>query len=304
MAIGSLVNPNYPVPGIDQSSKGFRDNFSAIKVEIENLQAKNIVLTGDATGNAIIDGGTGEVVINTVVSVANAAAGGMSYSVQYNDMGVISGDSVLLYDYDTQTLIVAVDMPDISYALDSNAAKIHNLLAIQGDFNEAILSITGVDYSYPTISLSSVTNTGVGQANLNIANADTVTADTLNIQFNGINAAQFNLNGLAVGALYQAQAGSPLGYLEVYADGQPDIGNFYSTYPNSDNGVRLETADANSTVGLVLQQTAADRVAGMRIGQTGNLTLHTGLDSGADLSDSLWIRKVAWASASTIHSIG
>ena len=286
MAIGSLVNPNYPVPGIDQSSKGFRDNFSAIKVEIENLQAKNIVLTGDATGNAIIDGGTGEVVINTVVSVANAAAGGMSYSVQYNDMGVISGDSVLLYDYDTQTLIVAVDMPDISYALDSNAAKIHNLLAIQGDFNEAILSITGVDYSYPTISLSSVTNTGVGQANLNIANADTVTADTLNIQFNGINAAQFNLNGLAVGALYQAQAGSPLGYLEVYADGQPDIGNFYSTYPNSDNGVRLETADANSTVGLVLQQTAADRVAGMRIGQTGNLTLHTGLYSGADLSDS------------------
>ena len=116
MAIGSLVNPNYPVPGIDQSSKGFRDNFSAIKVEIENLQSKNIVLVGDASGNAIIDGGTGDVVINTVVAVANAAAGGVNYSVQYNALGVVSGDTALQYDYDTQTLIIDVTMPDTNYA--------------------------------------------------------------------------------------------------------------------------------------------------------------------------------------------
>jgi hypothetical protein len=286
MAIGSLVNPNYPVPGIDQSSKGFRDNFSAIKVEIENLQSKNIVLVGDASGNAIIDGGTGDVVINTVVAVANAAAGGVNYSVQYNALGVVSGDTALQYDYDTQTLIIDVTMPDTNYALDTNATKIHNFLAIQGDFNEAVLNITGVDAGYPTVSLSSTNNSSVGQANLNIANADSITADTLNIQFNGINAAQFNLNGLAVGAVSQAAAGGPSGYLEVYADGQADIGNFYSIYPNSDNGVRLETADANSTVGVVLQQTASDWVAGMRIGQTGNLTLHTGLNNDANLDDS------------------
>jgi len=286
MAVGSNVNPNYPIPGIDQSSKGFRDNFSTIKTEIENLQAKNIVLQGDATGNAIIDSGTGAVVINTVVAVANAAAGGINYSVQYNAQGVIKGDSNVLYDYDTNTLIVDVAFPDTGYSLDANSTKIHNLLAIQGDDAPAVLSITGGDATYPTVSLSSETNSGVGQANLNIANADTVTADTLNIQFNAVNAAQFNANGMAVGAVYQAAAGGPSGYLEVYADGQPDIANFYTTYPNSDNGVRLQTADANSTVGVVLQQTNADAVAGIRIGQTGNLTLHTGLNNGADLDDS------------------
>ena len=286
MAVGSNVNPNYPIPGIDQSSKGFRDNFSTIKVEIENLQAKNIELVGDATGNAIIDSGSGAVIIHTTVAAANAAAGGINYSVQYNKLGVVQGDSNVLYDYDTNTLIVDVAFPDTAYSLDANSTKIHNLLAIQGDDAPAVLSITGGDTSYPTVSLSSETNSGVGQANLNIANADTVTADTLNIQFNGTNGAQFNANGLAVGAVYQAAAGGPLGYLEVYADGQADIANFYTIYDNSDTGVRLQTAGANSTVGVVLQQTNADSVAGMRISQTGNLTLHTGLNNGADLDDS------------------
>jgi hypothetical protein len=123
-------------------------------------------------------------------------------------------------------------------------------------------------------------------ANLNVVNADSVTVDTLNIQFNGTNAAQFNANGVAVGAVYQAAAGGPTGYLEVYADGQADIANFYTIYNNSDNGVRIQTAGANSTAGVVLQQTNADSAAGIRIGQTGNLTMHTGLNNGADLDDS------------------
>jgi len=286
MAIGSNVNPNYPIPGIDQSSKGFRDNFSTIKVEIENLQGKNIVLQGDATGNAMIDSGTGQITIQTTVSVANAAAGGSNYSVQFNRNGLIKGDGNLLYDYYNNTLIVDVANPDTVYAVDANSTKIHNLLSVQGDFNSAAVVISGADTNSPAVALSSEQNSGVGQANLNIANADGVTVDTLNIQFNGSNGAQFNLNGLAVGAVYQAAPGGPLGYLEVYADGQADIGNFYTTYDNSDNGLRLQTAGPNSTVGLVLQQTAADAVAGIRIGQTGNLTLHTGLNNGADLSDS------------------
>lgn len=47
MTVRSKVNPNFPLPGIDQSSKGFRDNFSIIKTEIESLQGKLIQLTGD-----------------------------------------------------------------------------------------------------------------------------------------------------------------------------------------------------------------------------------------------------------------
>jgi hypothetical protein len=67
MAVISRVNPNFPVPGIDQSSKGFRDNFSTIKTEIENLQGKTILITGDVvSGPVLIDSGTSPVIISTV----------------------------------------------------------------------------------------------------------------------------------------------------------------------------------------------------------------------------------------------
>lgn len=53
MTVKSKVNPNFPLPGIDQSSKGFRDNFSIIKTEIESLQSKSIQLTGDVKSSPI-----------------------------------------------------------------------------------------------------------------------------------------------------------------------------------------------------------------------------------------------------------
>ena len=67
MAANSRVNPNFPIPGIDQSSRGFRDNFSAIKTEIENIQGKTITLVGDVTGNALIDSGGLDIILETTV---------------------------------------------------------------------------------------------------------------------------------------------------------------------------------------------------------------------------------------------
>ena len=49
MAVNSRVNPNFPLPGLDQPSKGFRDNFTIIKQEIEALQGKQIQLVGEIT---------------------------------------------------------------------------------------------------------------------------------------------------------------------------------------------------------------------------------------------------------------
>lgn len=70
MAVISKVNPNFPAPGIDQSSKGFRDNFTIIKTEIENLQSKTIQLAGDISSNPVlIDSGIGPIVINTTSRV-------------------------------------------------------------------------------------------------------------------------------------------------------------------------------------------------------------------------------------------
>jgi hypothetical protein len=89
-----------------------------------------------------------------------------------------------------------------------------------------------------------------------------------------------------VGALVNSANVQPAISLEVYTDSQASIATFYNAFPNSDNGIRVITVDPNSTAGVVLQQSDADSVVGIRVGQTGNFTIHTGLNNGADLSDS------------------
>ena len=70
MTVISKVNPNFPAPGIDQSSKGFRDNFTIIKTEIEALQGKTIQLAGAITSNPVmLDSGTSGITINTTSKV-------------------------------------------------------------------------------------------------------------------------------------------------------------------------------------------------------------------------------------------
>jgi hypothetical protein len=285
MVVGSNVNPNYPIPGIDQSSKGFRDNFSTIKVEIENLQSKNIVLQGDATGNAIIDSGTGDIVINTIVSVSNIAAASPNRSVQFNNGGVLDGTARLQWD-NGSVLVIGTQTPDSYYWLDAGQTKIHNELLIYSDVGSSLFTIASAFAQNPTIAINSVDNNNVGMANINISNADTVTNDPLNIQFNGVTAAVFNATGLAVGALVNSTTVQPATSLEVYTDSQASIATFYNAFPNSDNGIRITTVDSNSTAGVVLQQSSADSVVGIRVGQTGNFTIHTGLNNGAELSDS------------------
>lgn len=74
MVAQSRVNPNFPLPGVDQSSKGFRDNFSVIKSEIEALQGKRIQLVGDVTSSpTMLDGGTALAVIQTQGKVFRAS---------------------------------------------------------------------------------------------------------------------------------------------------------------------------------------------------------------------------------------
>jgi len=285
MVVGSNVNPNYPIPGIDQSSKGFRDNFSTIKVEIENLQSKNIVLQGDATGNAIIDSGTGDIVINTIVSVSNIAAATPNRSIQFNNVGVLDGDTLLTWNA-SNVLVIGSQTPDTYYTVDAGPTKIHNELLIYSDVGTSSFTIASAFAQNPTIAINSVDSNSVGMANINISNADTVTNDPLNIQFNSVTSGVFNANGLAVGALVNSANVQPAISLEVYTDSQSSVAEFYNLFPNSDNGIRIITTDPNSTAGVVLQQSDANSVVGIRVGQTGNFTIHTGLNNGANLDDS------------------
>jgi len=271
MAVGSNVNPNYPIPGIDQSSKGFRDNFSAIKVEIENLQGKNIVLQGDATGNAIIDGGTGDVVINTVVSVANIAAASPDRAVQFNNAGTLDGSLYLTWDA-LDTLVVGSQTPDVYYWADLGETKVHNELLIQGSTISSTLTIAALDPNTPLMLIAAGTNS----ANIS------VDPGVLTFSNDGGITAQLSSQGLSIGDSAPAASNR----LEIYESVQSNIALIQSTLDSSDNTVRLETVPSNSTIGIALQQTAADAVVGIRVGQTGNFTIHTGLNNGAWLSDS------------------
>ena len=100
MAVNSRVNPNFPLPGIDQSSKGFRDNFTIIKTEIEALQGKRIQLVGDITCvPTVIDGGTAPVVIVTTSKV---------YRQSFENSEVSGGEIIVTHNLGTKIVIVQV----------------------------------------------------------------------------------------------------------------------------------------------------------------------------------------------------
>lgn len=285
MAVGSNVNPNYPIPGIDQSSKGFRDNFSTIKVEIENLQSKNIVLQGDATGNAIIDGGTGDVVINTIVSVANIAAATPDRSIQFNNSGTLDGTVNLVWS-SSEVLVIGGQVPDTVYSLDTQQAKIHNNVLIHGDSGTVALNMHSASPLYSNIDVISTTSNNVGMANINVSNADAITVNPLNIQFNGTSSVKMNAQGLAAGNISTLGASNPNVALEVYEAVSSDTARFVSVKNNSDNTIRFTTTDINSSAGIALQQSIANSVVGIRVGQNGYFSIHTGLNNNANLDDS------------------
>jgi hypothetical protein len=96
------INVNYPVPGINNSSQGFRDNFSAIKTdlntaatEITNLQ-NNVVLKQALTGTTLNND-----MANTLIS--NASTRGFR-ATTYNLGNAISG-----------TVLVNVSLGDVQY---------------------------------------------------------------------------------------------------------------------------------------------------------------------------------------------
>lgn len=93
MTVGSNINPNFPIPGVDQSSRGFRDNFSIIKQEIENLQSKNIQIVGAMVSDPIeIGNSQSDIVIH--VDAGNIQASGSNLSVQYNLNSVMTGSQM------------------------------------------------------------------------------------------------------------------------------------------------------------------------------------------------------------------
>lgn len=96
----SGINVNYPIPGVNNSSQGFRDNFASIKNnlntaanEITDLQTKVVVKT--ALANTTVNNDMGNTLISnaatrgfraTTYNLGNALAGTVLVNVQSGDV--------------------------------------------------------------------------------------------------------------------------------------------------------------------------------------------------------------------------
>lgn len=245
MTVNSRVNSNFPIPGVDQSSRGFRDNFAIIKEEIESLQGKNIQLIGSLISDPIqIGSGSSDIIIPVSVNITNVEASGSNLSVQYNLNNQITGSQIFY-----------------------NAGKV-------GINTNAPLQALDVIGNVRVISTNPLTTLQLGsnlQVNTTIQNTEFLVNQTSAITIDHSN--------LAVGL-----GRYPKARLDVLsANASPGI--FSSTKPNSNNDFRLSTDQTSSTMGLVLEQRIANKVGGIRIDSTGNISIHVNESMDAGLSD-------------------
>lgn len=260
MVAVSRVNPNFPIPGIDQSSRGFRDNFSTIKTELEAIQGKSITLTGDVSGSALIDSGVADVVISCVVVGANAAAGGSNLSIQYNNNGAVDGQASFVYDPATGSVGIGTYSP--SYPLD-----------VWGDVAlRSNLRIMGTTAGYGDLEINS--NVGVVEVN---------SVGSLPVQFQMDEVTNLVISSTGVSIGYGTAVATRA--LDVNS-AAPDVARFHGSANYSDNAVRLTTDQSNSSMGLILEQRSADSAGGIRIDRNGNISIHSGASMDAQLSSS------------------
>lgn len=245
MAVNSNVNPNFPIPGIDQSSRGFRNNFATTKEEIENLQSKNIRLSGIVTGGPVqIGDGTGDIVIPTALDIYEVPAAGSNLSVQINKSGILSGSNTFI---NGNKLGINTSTPAYELHVIGNAN-------VAGTGNTASLLIG---------------------SNLEIRSE----AAQSNISINGLDQIQITsaYGNIGIGT-------TPTSTFDVYSINN-DVAIFRAGRNTNDNAIRFTTGQ-NATFGLVLEQTTANKVGGMRIDQNGNISIHVNESSFANLSDA------------------
>ena len=247
MTIGSKINPNFPIPGIDQSSKGFRDNFGTIKKEIEDLQGKRIQLVGSLISDPIeIGNGTNDVIVPVAVSLTNVQAAGSNLSVQYNNNGLITGSNVF---YDHEKLGINTNNP-------LSALHVIGNVNIHSPFENTVYIYFG-----PNAAISS----GILATNINVDNSQVLSIDNISKNI-----------GIGTNATSRLSV----------ASNENDVSIFHAYKELSDNSIRFSTVPSTSTIGIVLEQRSANSVGGLRLDQNGIVSLHVNESMDANLSDA------------------
>lgn len=139
------INVNYPFPGVNNSSQGFRDNFSGIKnnldtagSEITDLQ-NNVILKNGLSG-ILLDNDMSNTLIsnaltlgfrNTTYNLGNSLSGSITINLANGDIqyGTVTGNTALSFSgwapsntYSSIELILTVNSPTIQISLPSSVS--------------------------------------------------------------------------------------------------------------------------------------------------------------------------------------
>lgn len=177
------INVNYPVPGVNNNSQGFRDNFSSIKnnlntagTEISDLQNKVIVkqaLTGSTLNNdmanTLISNALTRGFRSTTNNLGNAISGTVVVDLSLGDVhyGTIAGDTTLQFGNwaptGTQsnvqlafnvsnTSAVITFPPELQTTSSSGAATLENYANVAGAATVTVpYNVTSLDYRISTL---------------------------------------------------------------------------------------------------------------------------------------------------------
>jgi hypothetical protein len=196
MAVESRVNPNFPLPGIDQSSKGFRDNFTIIKKEIENLQGKTIQLEGAIVSDTVsIDGGTAGVVLTTSSPTYDAAFTSVNNAITslkattLTLQGDISGGPVYLGGTAPTGATgpsLTITTASLVYRKQFTIADLTgNLLTVNHDLNQSLVIVQVYDNNSQLFSPTSITLTDSNVVTIDLTNAPHPLAGTWGVIVRG-----------------------------------------------------------------------------------------------------------------------
>lgn len=271
MAIGSRVNINFPIPGLDQSSKGFRDNFATIKRELEQIQGTTIQLVGAINSAPYAIGGSG----NDAIELSTTIYGGAitldppDMALQFNRAGRLVGDENLFYDQANGVVGIGTNAANPNFSLDVRGG-----ILTDGAFYNVKFEGSQVadNYMMTTTSIGSLSLTQVNM----VVGAYTATPLVLfTDSIARLNITEYGWLGIGTA--------TPQSVMHVEATSQ-DMGYWHVGTPNTDNMVRATTDTINTTVAWGLEQKHGNWLGGIRIDEAGTVSIHSGEDAGSQLS--------------------